>query len=174
MVMHRQVGAQASLVGSDGRFVFAMGADGDFGFSEDSLEGFLFVDEQIPGARSDEDLDAGDACRDFEGFDIGRRCAHVEAVVDKRLRRCDRVFLFDELLMDRGGFRVGHFQKARHTTSSTSATCSPKVFFMGQSWIAKMDLVVDQSGKQNQTVSVDNLVGRGRRSRVDRGDLSVE
>ena len=85
MVMHRQVRAQASLVGSDSRFIFAMGADRDFGFSENSLEGFLFVDEQIPGARSDEDFNAGDASGDLEGFDIGRRCAHVEAIVDERL-----------------------------------------------------------------------------------------
>jgi hypothetical protein len=40
-----------------------------------------------------------------------------------------------------------------------------------QAWLAKVDLVVDQSWKKNQLACIDNLVGMSRRRRVNRSDF---
>ena len=84
-------GAQRFAVLSDGRFVFAVGADGRRGFREDSLERSLVVDEQVAGAGADEDLDARAPPKRGKVPQVARRAggigggAQIEAVVREAL-----------------------------------------------------------------------------------------
>ncbi len=76
---------QPSGVRADGRFVFAMGGDRQRRLGEDAFQGRLLIDEQIPRAGADEDLDAGRALRCLQLGDVVGRRPDVEAVVHDAL-----------------------------------------------------------------------------------------
>ena len=72
MVFDAQFGSEPSLVGPDGGFILAVGANREGGFCKDAFEGLLVIDQEISGTRPYEDLDSWNAGSPFEVFEIGR------------------------------------------------------------------------------------------------------
>ena len=95
-------------VGADRLFVLAVRRDRQGRFGEDAFERRLLVDQQVPGARTDEDLDSRSALGRLKLGDIVGRRPDVKTVVDQTGSGGDRQFLFEPFNRDRGGTRVGH------------------------------------------------------------------
>ena len=173
MVLDPQVWSEPSLIGSDRRFILAVCTYRNLCFCENSLKCLLLVDEQIASARPDEDLDSWYPSSDLERFNVLLGGSHIEAIVDQRFGRRNRILLLDELLVDRRRLGVGHLQVACYSASRASPAGSPQILLVGQPRFAKMDLVVHQPRKKDQFPCIDNMVGTARRGRIHRRYLAV-
>ncbi len=100
MISYRRRLANGCSIGNDRRFIFAMSTNRKSGFGKDSLQRILFIDQQVAGTGTYEDLDPGNSGRMLEIRHIVGCRADIKSVVCNRFGAGNLIFLFNQLLVD--------------------------------------------------------------------------
>ena len=140
---------------------------------EDAFEGVLRINEQVAGTRTDKDLYAGRVASILQVGKVIGRCPNVKAVVYQRFlsRQCQ--LFVDQRLRCRGRRRVWHFQKSRHSALGAGAASSFQIFFVSQSGLAKVNLIVNDARQQIEPCCVNCFVYRELTRRGNIGNASI-
>ena len=158
MVFDRQRGIERGGVRAHGGLVLAVGRDRQGGLGEDRLEAFLVVDQHVPRARPDEDLDSGRALRPTEFIQILGCGTYIKAVIDDTASGCKCKLVPERI--DRDGLRhgVGHLQERGHPSGRARAAARAQVLLVRQPGVAEVDLVVDHAGQKVQPGGVHDVI----------------
>ena len=158
-------------IGANRCFVFAMGTDGQRRFGKDALQGVLIVDQQIAGARTDEDFYSWRAPRLCQFGNIVAGGTDIETVIHQALLGGQRQLCIEPRLIDGGRHRVGHLEKRGHAPLGASSRGASQVFFMRESRLAKVNLIIDHARQEMQAGGIDRFIGCDLNGRVNLGDF---
>src|SRR5699024_377553 len=73
----------------------------------------------------------------------------------------------------RVGYGVWHLQERRHTTECARHRTRPEIFFMCQTWITEMHMVIDDAREQVQTARINYAIRFRIRRRIHGRDTPI-
>ena len=174
MIGHASRGIPGGI-GAHRRFILTVRTDRQCRVGEDPFQGLLVVDQQIAGARADEDLDPRGPAGGLKLCDIVGRGADIEPVVDEAPCGSQRQLLLQALTGHRVGQRIGHLEERRDTPFRTGPRCVPQILFVSEPRFAEMHLIVNDTRQQVQSGRVDRILGRDLAGRIDvRNPVSLD
>ena len=150
-----------------------MGTDRKPRLGKNLLQGLLLIDEQVPRAAADENLDAGGPSRLLQFGQVRRRRADVEAVVHQALLSRQGQLRVQRLDGDRGRLCVGHLQEARHAPFRARPAGRVQILLVREPRFPEMHLVVDHARNQVQPRRINHFVCGRMQGRIHGDNLAV-